>query len=194
MWSPGPAADPFAGGRLPPGGRLREPLAAASRASAVLLTGAPDGEPGAGEALAAALRPHGFRGPGFASRTRPGRPRRTDGAPLPPGSPVFLVSGIARPDAFTAAVRAQGFELRGELRFDDHHEYPPASLARLTEAFRASGAAAVLTTAKDRVKLHGRLDLPVAEMPIRAEPEPAFWRWLDGELERLGCRRPEVRG
>ncbi len=198
-----PAADPFAGGRLPPSGRLREPLAAAARASAVLLTGAPaggagagsqealsDGWPGTGtgEALAAALRPYGFRGPGFASRTRSGRPRRLDGSALPAGSAVFLVSGVARPDAFTAAVRALGLEIRGELRFGDHHPYPPASLARLTEAFRASGAAAVLTTSKDRVKLHGRLDLPLAELPIRAEPEPAFWRWLDRELERIQAR------
>lgn len=195
-----PAADPWAGGRLPPSGRLREPLAAAARASAVLLTGAPEESIGgsaggsaresdhAGEALAAALRPYGFRGPGFASRTRPGRPRHLDGSTLPPGSAVFLVSGVARPDSFTAAVRAQGFEIRGELRFGDHHRYPPASLARLAEAFRASGAAAVLTTAKDRVKLHGRLDLPIAELPIRAEPEPAFWRWLDTELERIQAR------
>ena len=194
-----PAADPWAGGRLPPSGRLREPLAAAARASAVLLTGAPEGPAGgfgggsaagsdAGEALAAALRPYGFRGPGFASRTRPGRPRLLDGSALPPGSAVFLVSGVARPDSFTAAVRAQGLEIRGELRFGDHHRYPPASLARLAEAFRASGAAAVLATAKDRVKLHGRLDLPLAELPIRAEPEPAFWRWLDGELERIQAR------
>jgi tetraacyldisaccharide 4'-kinase len=198
-----PAADPWAGGRLPPSGRLREPLAAAARASAVLLTGAPEGSTGgsagssggspgasdnAGEALAAALRPYGFRGPGFASRTRPGRPRLLDGSALPPGSAVFLVSGVARPDSFTAAVRAQGFEIRGELRFGDHHRYPPDSLARLAEAFRASGAAAVLTTAKDRVKLHGRLDLPLAELPIRAEPEPAFWRWLDSELERIQAR------
>ena len=52
-------------------------------------------------------------------------------------------------------------------------------------AWRASGADAVLTTAKDRVKLHGRLDAPLAELPIRAEPEPAFWQWLDGEIEKL---------
>ena len=72
------------------------------------------------------------------------------------------------------------------VRFPDHHRYPPASLARIEEAWRTSGAEAVLTTAKDRVKLHGRLDgVPLAELPIRAEPEPAFWAWLDGEIERL---------
>jgi hypothetical protein len=35
------------------------------------------------------------------------------------------------------------------------------------------------------VKLHGQLDVPLAEIPIRACPEPAFWDWLDGEIGRL---------
>jgi tetraacyldisaccharide 4'-kinase len=176
-----PAGDPFGGGRLLPSGRLREPLAAMARAHAAILTGAPEGER-QGETLAEALRPHGFTGPGFASRTVPGEVR---GADLPVGARVFLVAAIARPEVFAATARGLGFEIAGELRFPDHHRYPPASLARIAEAWRASGAAAVLTTSKDRVKLHGRLDVPLAEIPIRACPEPAFWDWLDGEIGRL---------
>ncbi len=173
-----PASNPFAGGRLLPWGRLREPLASMSRAHAAILTGAPDwGDRGA--ALAAALRPHGFDGPGFASVTRPGEPRLTGGAR------VLLVTAIARPDAFRHLARALGFDIAGELRFPDHHRYPPASLARVVDAWRASNAEAVLVTAKDRVKLQGRLDLPLAELPIRADPEPAFWSWLDEEVDRL---------
>jgi tetraacyldisaccharide 4'-kinase len=175
-----PAADPFGGGRLLPSGRLREPLEAIARAHAVLLTGA--AQPGEGAALAAALRPFGFTGPGFScpTRTAPARFSGSDGSELSPGAGVFLVSAIARPDGFTAAVRAQGFEILGELRFPDHHPYPAPTLARIADAFRSSGAAAVLTTAKDAVKLLGRLDAPLAELPVRAEPEPGFWAWLDG--------------
>jgi tetraacyldisaccharide 4'-kinase len=194
-----PLADPFGGGRLPPSGRLREPLAAVARAHAVLLTGLSDaepvaapadprGEPRPGEALAAALRDFGFTGPGFGSWSRPGRPRLLDGTPLASGSAVFLVSGVARPDSFTATVRRLGFEIRGELQFADHHPYPEESLGRIAEAFRASRAVAVLTTSKDRVKLLGRLDLPLAELPLRAEPEAAFWRWLDDALALLDAR------
>lgn len=180
-----PAADPFAGGRLFPSGRLREPLAAVARAHAVLLTGASGS--GEGRALAEALRPYGFTGPGFASATRPGRPRRitSDRSELPPGLRVFLVSAVARPDSFTATTRALGLEIAGELRFPDHHDYPPASLERIGQGFKASGAETVLTTSKDRVKLLGRLDLPLAELPVRAEPEPAFWEWLDQRVESL---------
>jgi tetraacyldisaccharide 4'-kinase len=181
-----PAADPFGGGRLYPSGRLREPLAAIARAHAAILTGAADatGEfTGAG--LAEALRPYGFTGPGFVSRTVPGPALLLGGGELAPGARVFLVTAIARPDAFAATARAQGLEVAAELRFPDHHRYPAASLARIAAAWRESGAAAVLTTSKDRVKLQGQLDAPLAEIPIRAEPEPAFWEWLDGEIGRL---------
>jgi tetraacyldisaccharide 4'-kinase len=182
-----PAPDPFGGGRLFPSGRLREPLAAISRAHAAILTGAPDWG-GRGDVLAVALKPHGFTGPGFASVTRPGGPRLAGGEPLPAGSRVLLVTAIARPAAFTTLARNLGLDIAGELSFPDHHLYPDASLARIADAFRSSGAGAVLVTSKDRVKLLGRLDVldvPLAELPIRADPEPAFWEWLDGEWDRL---------
>lgn len=176
-----PAADPFGGGRLLPAGRLREPLAAIARAHAVLLTGA--GSPGEGRQLAEALRSYGFTGPGFASFTRPGTPRRIgEGGELSERARVFLVTAIARPERFLATARSLGFEIAGELRFPDHHAYPTPSLEKIAEAFRASGAEAVLTTVKDAVKLRGRLDVPLAELPIRAEPEPAFWEWLDSRI------------
>jgi len=181
-----PAADPWAGGRLPPGGRLREPLRAVGRASAVVLTDSEESiesTGSAGAALADALRPYGFAGPGFASATRLGRPLLATGESLPPGEKVFLVTAIARPERFAASVRELGFEIAGELRFPDHHRFPPPSLERIDAAFRGSGAAAVLTTGKDRVKLLRRIEAPLAELPIRADPEPAFWSWLDRRLD-----------
>jgi tetraacyldisaccharide-1-P 4'-kinase len=104
---------------------------------------------------------------------------------LPPGTRVFLVSAVARPDSFTATVRTFDLEIAGELRFPDHHDYPPPSLERIAAGWGASGAETVLTTSKDRVKLLGRLDLPVAELPVRAEPEPVFWEWLDERVDKL---------
>jgi tetraacyldisaccharide 4'-kinase len=175
-----PAADPFAGGRLWPSGRLREPLASARHADAAMLTGSDD--PAGGRRLAEALRPWGFRGPGFTSALRVLPPRAATGEPLPRGARVLLVSGIARPERFAAAARTTGVAVRGEVVFADHHDYPPSSLARIVEAFRASGADWVLATAKDQVKLLGRVDVPLAELPIEAQPEPAFWRWLDEAL------------
>lgn len=181
-----PAADLFGGGRLWPGGRLREPLHAVARAGAVVATGvAPDAAPELGTALARALRRRGFRGAGFSSVTRPGMPvlhGPAGSVPLAAGSRVVLVSAIARPERFAAAVAGLDFAVVGELRFPDHHSYPPASLARIAARVEECGAEAALVTAKDRVKLLGRLAVPLAELPIAAEPEAAFWSWLDDAL------------
>lgn len=181
-----PVADPFGGGRLAPGGRLREPLASSARADAALLTGdLPADTQELGDRLARALHRHGFRGPGFAAPTRPGTARRLSGEELAPGSRVVLASGIARPEAFAALARRQGFEVVRELPFGDHHDYPPSSLEAMARAVDESRADALLVTSKDRVKLLGELDLPLAELPVAAEPEPAFWRWLDQRLDHL---------
>lgn len=188
-----PAADPLGGGRLPPSGRLREPLAAAARADAALLTGrGVDGE--AVGRLRAALAAAGFGGPVFAAPTEAGEPRFAGGGRLAPGARVLLVSAIARPGGFRAAAGESGCEIAGEITFPDHHAYPEASLERIAVAFRAAGAQALLTTAKDRVKLLGRTDLPLAELPIRARPEADFWSWLDERLRQLGLPAAEARG
>jgi len=174
-----PAADPFAGGRLAPSGRLREPLRSAERADAVLLTGS--AEPGDGAALAGALRPYGFRGPGFASPRVLAAPIGERGEPVGPGARVLAIAAIARPEPFFAAARTCTAVV-GERAFPDHYDYPDAALRAIEQASRELAADWVLTTGKDRVKLHGRLRWPLAELPLRAAPEPAFWSWLDGRL------------
>ena len=190
-----PAADPFAGARLWPGGRLREPLASVARADAALLTGAPDNERGSvatGAELAAALAPHGFRGPGFVSRTRSDPARTVLGAPVARGTRVLLVAAIARPATFVATAERQGLSIADTLFFPDHHPYPARSLERIVARARALGVDTVVITSKDAVKLVGRPEWsaiarttpPVlAELGVRAEPEPAFWSWLDRQLE-----------
>jgi tetraacyldisaccharide 4'-kinase len=180
-----PAADPFAGGRLAPGGRLREPLDAAALADAVVLTGAAADSQGA--ALARALAPRGFRGAAFASRTVALAARWASGEPLEAPAPVLLVSAIARSRRFRELAAAAGFEVRAELALPDHHAYPEATLIELRRLWGEHSAAAVLTTSKDLVKLEGRLELPLAELPIEARPEPAFWSWLEGWLAALAA-------
>ncbi len=179
-----PSADPFAGGRLAPGGRLREPLASARVADAVVLTGAP-GDENLGPVLAKALRRHGFGGPGFRSETVVGDPRLVrEGAPLSPCR-VLAVSAIARPQVFLNTLRRLGFEIAEHLAFEDHHRYPESSLGKIIQAYEESHAQALLTTGKDMVKLRGRLDLPMAELPIVARPEPELFAWLDARLEEI---------
>jgi tetraacyldisaccharide 4'-kinase len=177
-----------------PAGRLREPLAAASAADALVVTGA-------GEADADAVgRRLGvdrvFRAVASAGALRAVLPY---GAPvdLASGASVFGVSGIARPERFFAAVRAGGWTLAGELRFRDHHRYSSRDVARIEESARKAAAAAVLTTAKDAVRLEplGPFALPVAWLPVElhVEPADAFRAWLAGRLAsaRAGKAAPQ---
>ncbi len=177
-----PAADPFGGSRLWPSGRLREPLESAADADAVLLSG---GDAAAAREAANRLRPFGFDGPGFGCERRTLAPRQTGGDDLPAGAPVLLVSGIARPTEFAAAVAREAVDVVGQLVFADHHAYPEATLDQIRAAFDECGARFVVTTAKDRVKLLGRLDRPLAELPLIALPDDAFFQWLDRRLAAL---------
>jgi tetraacyldisaccharide-1-P 4'-kinase len=93
------------------------------------------------------------------------------------------------------AEREGGFAIAGELAFPDHHDFREASLEAIRRAAAEAGAEALLVTGKDRVKLHGRLELQLAELPVAAQPEAAFWRWLDGRLAEIlataAAGRPE---
>lgn len=175
------AADPFAGGKLLPGGRLREPLAAMQRADAALMMGTANT---AARELGEMLHPYGFSGPAFACdvQTRPAQ--LVTGGALPSGSRVLLVVAIARPQRFVSAVREAGFSVADVMTFPDHHGYPEHSLRQIEKTWATANADVVLTTSKDRVKLLGRLDLPLAELPIRAQPEESFWSWLWRRLDQ----------
>lgn len=180
-----PVADPFAGARLAPSGRLREPLTASRRAHAALLTGQPpEGAdlPAMAQQLARALRSFGFAGPAFAAPTVPGTPS----PPLArPGAKALVVSGIARPEAFLRTVRQQGIAVADVLTYPDHFRYPDAAMKELAAHFAKSGADFLLVTSKDMVKLRGRIDAPLAELPIACAPEPSFFAWLDTRLAEL---------
>ena len=178
-----PAADPLAGAKLWPGGRLREPLASVAHADAVLLSGGSQAE---AHALAARLSEFGFTGPGFGCERRFEPPRRVTGGPVPNGARVLVVSGIARAGEFESAVGQLDLTLCGALAFGDHHPYPEASLREIETAYAGGAAEMVLTTAKDRVKLLGRLDLPLAELPMRVAPDASFWPWLEAKVTGLG--------
>jgi tetraacyldisaccharide 4'-kinase len=184
-----PAADPFGGGRLAPGGRLREPLESAAAADAVVLTGPEEQVRGLGTELARELARFGFHGEGFAAPIRPLPARTAAGDPVPAGTRVLLVSGVARPDGVRRAAEAVGLRVAAEIRFGDHHAYPESSLRKIADSFRDTGVQAVATTSKDRVKLHGRLqdslvEIPLVEIPVVCEPEPELFVWLERRLER----------
>jgi len=142
-----------------PAGRLREPRAALARADLILL----DADEAARSALAA-------KHPGRVLRLR----RRVvgffglDGAERPVPARPFLLSGIARPERLHADVASRVGEVSGTAVFADHHAYGPADVADVESRARAAGADAIVTTAKDAVRLPP-LSLPVLVLRVAAE-------------------------
>jgi tetraacyldisaccharide 4'-kinase len=114
------------------------------------------------------------------------RLRRTRGAVPPGADPVFAVAGIAVPGRFVADLRAAGVNVAGTMTFRDHHDYSRRDLAGIVAAARAAGAAAIVTTEKDLVRLlrYRPFAMPIAAVPLTIEPDPleAFGTWLAGSI------------
>lgn len=170
-----------------PAGPLRERLSTARYADAAVVVGASDTQ-------RKTMAEHLALSRCFAARRCLGAalvraPRVKPGA-IAPGTPVFAVAGIARPERFFDDVRAAGFVLRGTRAFRDHYRYTPRDAARVIDAAQAAGADVILTTEKDGVRLESMLPLalPVATMALALEVEPAeaFQAFLS---ERLAAER-----
>lgn len=93
------------------------------------------------------------------------------------GQPVLAVSGIGRPEKFTATLMQAGARIVSERVFGDHHAYTAGDVAALVTDARTRDCL-VATTEKDMVKLgalwpdaerHRLLPVPVAL--VFAEPE-----------------------
>lgn len=144
-----------------PAGRLREPLAAARSADAVL---APDGA--TASRVSAAL---GITQAFVVARTLGAVPERA----------VFAIAGIARPQRFFDDLGARGVRVAGAMAFADHHRYSRDDVRRIAAAARRAGAEVIATTEKDRVRLPADADgLPIAAVALTATPEARFHEWL----------------
>jgi tetraacyldisaccharide 4'-kinase len=170
--------------RVLPAGWLREPLANAHVADAVLVTTATGRS---AENIAGQLRV----GQAFRVERRLGAAALPGtGATLTQGPPVFAMAGIARPERFFDDLRRAGWTVAGTRTFRDHHRFDASDVAALGAAARACGAEAIVTTEKDAVRLEG-LDvsvMPIAAVPLAMTIEPAdrFAEWL---LARLALAR-----
>ena len=148
------ATRPFGHGRVLPRGLLREPVAGLSRASAVLIT---RGDHVSGERVAeitAAVRRR-TSVPVFVSSFEPGGLLAADGKAAEPsdGLRVLAACGVGNPDAFLFDLRRRRLDVAALRRFADHHDYDAVDVESMLAAARDVGAAAVVTTGKDWVKL-----------------------------------------
>ncbi len=105
----------------------------------------------------------------------------------PSRGPIVAFAGIARPDRLTEALSASGWDVRETLRFKDHHRYTARDAVRINAAATKTGAAGIVTTTKDAVRLPSNATwvTPLAVAGVRASVEPAgdFRAWLLGRLE-----------
>ncbi len=174
-------------GEVLPAGRLREPVHALEHADALLAV----------DTSAARLRMALGRTPDvpiFDVRRHLGPVRplsgTTDFSRLH-DAPVLLVTAVAEPGRVAEDLRQAGWTLADVMSFRDHHRYHGDDARQIAARARAVGAAAVVTTAKDAVKLerHLPIDVPVAVVPLDVviEPVDEFATWLRTRL----ALRPE---
>jgi tetraacyldisaccharide 4'-kinase len=172
------ASAPWGGGHLLPRGRLREPRAGLKRAGCVVITRSDMAAEL--EALRAEVsRLTGGRAPVVASRVRALGLRPLGSSPNPSEvdlesraapQPVGAFCAVGNPRAFFAQLRGEGFEVCHARSFPDHHAYTQPELDALARAAKESGARALLTTAKDAVKLRAlELSLPCYVVEIGLE-------------------------
>ena len=181
------AGDPFGGGRLPPLGRLREPVRALGRAGAILITKVPaDWRPVVAE-IERTIDRIAPNLPVFVARIQPTRVHVVaEGwrdAGILAGQAVYAFAALGRPQGFAETLESAGAEIVGHRWFPDHHDYSERDLAALLSAAEAAGAIAV-TTAKDGVKLPE--DAPVWVVEAEMQPIEGNWHGLWGLREELG--------
>jgi tetraacyldisaccharide 4'-kinase len=160
---------------LLPAGNLREPLGALGRAD-VLAIEARD------EAALARLEALKL-GPAVGQQVW--RYRRSMRFPNF-REPVLAFCGIARAGQFFAGIRAAGIAVAAEQAFPDHHRFKAADLVLLRELALRTGAASLMTTAKDLVRLRElpplALPVNVAELVVELEDWVAASNWLQESL------------
>ncbi|TAJ08952.1 MAG: tetraacyldisaccharide 4'-kinase [Nitrospirae bacterium] len=141
---------------LLPAGRLREPLAAAARATLVLMTRVDQVRQQ--ETVAGTVRALGRRDQPILVRFTPdmfvdvasGAAQALEGVR---GRTALLFSGIGNSGSFRATMSGLGVNVVEEVRFPDHHAYRNGDLERVNDQAKRCGAQLLVTTEKDAVKV-----------------------------------------
>ena len=185
-------SDPDGLRALLPAGRLREPLAAVARATAVLLTRTDGGNHQAvAETLnrAAGSLPMPMRSRFCADtviRVATGEARPVETLA---GRAVLAFSGIGNPASFRTLLQGLGAAIRGEKIFPDHHAYGATDLDAIRGEARRVGADLIVTTEKDAGKIAPLLARDDAVWAVRIGLEimggrEQFDRFVIGNDER----------
>ncbi len=175
------ASDPAGLAGLLPMGRLRESLAAAERATDMVMTRVAPGAPAPG---ADAIRAHMAEALGYAIAPIPvefspeALVHIMKGQTLEPGAvlgrSVVAVSAIGNPAAFERTLVGMGVRVSDHVVFRDHHAYSALDITTVQRRADACRADLIVTTEKDACKLAvllGPSD-PWWALRVQAQPWP----------------------
>ncbi len=166
------ATDPFGGRQMLPAGRLREPIANLNRADVIVITRSEVADNISD--LKCEISNWNSAAPTFCSNNRivacielekfhdnaasnlidvslengPTAIKADLG-----GKPVLGFSGIGNPDNFHETIRKNDINLVATESFADHHRYTQQNILDVEMVAQTTGAKALVTTAKDAVKL-----------------------------------------
>src|SRR6185295_958328 len=179
------ASDAMGVNALLPAGRLREPVTAAARADAVLVTRVDSGM--GTDAVLTALQ-------GVRLKYRPFlvqftadclvhvSKEATVTSDFVRGRRAVAVCGIGNPGSFRCLLEHLGVRVEDELQFPDHHAYTPEDVRLIRARAARAGADLVLTTEKDASKLAGHVTHDEAFWAVRLRTDMLERR---EELEQL---------
>jgi len=169
------ATDPFGSGRLLPGGRLREPLSAMSRADLIIVTRAH--LPFDVESLETEIRLRNRLAKiSYFYHDAVGVAELTTGRVLPLRhlfqKKVVALSGIGNPRVFLQDLNHYQLDVVTKFSFRDHYRFTRQDVETVEKAGQLAGADAVVTTEKDAVRLDcSTARLPFYALQIQARPE-----------------------
>lgn len=184
------ATQPAGNGKLFPAGILREPLAALSRAHIVVLTKANFVTENEREKIKKKWIEPFTRAPVFEMHIHPEKlidlsAKQEVSKEILLRKHVFVFCGIGNPDAFVETVKQCSPDAVTSCFFPDHHFYSEGELYGIINKARSAGAAAVVTTEKDAVRLASVNNpaVPVYALRARVEIKPDAETFVNAVLQ-----------
>ena len=180
------ATNPWGNRHLLPVGSLRESPNQLARADCIVITRADD--VAQTEALKSEIEKLSKGRPLFLSRMKiDGLRNLTSFAPADElkSGPVAAFCGVGNPQSFFAQLRRDDYTLCHTRVFPDHHYYTQSDINALVSQSTQRGAHALLTTAKDEVKLRSlRCEMPcyVVDVAIEIESGSKFLALIDDAI------------
>ena len=177
------ATNPFGGGKMLPAGRLREPLGNLKRADVIVITRANLVDDLTD--LKCEISQLAPAKPIFNAENRITNITLLDDFHRRKQAPrkieikeqVVAFCGLGNPENFFEQLSRASFDGVATKRFGDHHKYSQSDVDTIEQLASQAGASALLTTAKDAVKLGGlkfTLDCYVVETEVILNDESAF--------------------